>query len=81
MWALRLTHPAEQAVFWKRHRTMYDIILVRELLEKQQEYNLPIWHSFIDCEKAFDSVYTFTTIESLGDIGTDKYYTNITEII
>ncbi|XP_029640405.1 uncharacterized protein LOC115215385 [Octopus sinensis] len=50
--------PREQAGFRKNYSTMDHIFALTQLLERANEYKLPLCVAFIDYEKAFDSVET-----------------------
>ncbi|MCH9657352.1 reverse transcriptase family protein [archaeon] len=67
----------EQAGFRKGFGTMDHIHTINQLKEKCQEYKLPLCLSFIDYEKAFDSVEINSIINSLTAIGTPTTYTNL----
>ena len=48
--------PREQAGFRGMYSTSYHIHAINQLKEKCREYNIPLCVTFVDYEKAFDSV-------------------------
>ncbi|GFR75949.1 galactosylgalactosylxylosylprotein 3-beta-glucuronosyltransferase [Elysia marginata] len=52
-----------------------------QVIEKSNEYNLPLCVGFIDYEKAFDSVEHFAIFDALRQININEKYVNILENI
>ena len=50
------------------------------MIEKSEEYQLPLVIGFIDYEKAFDSIEHFSTFEALRKINVNETYVKILEI-
>ena len=48
--------PREQTGFRKGYSTIDHIHTLNPVLEKTNEYNIPLYIAFIDNEKAFDSI-------------------------
>jgi Reverse transcriptase (RNA-dependent DNA polymerase) len=69
--------PREQAGFRRGYSTMDHIQVVREIIERYQEYKLPLYLGFIDYEKAFDSIKKFSIIDALSNQGISRRYINI----
>lgn len=67
----------EQAGFRKGFGTNDHIQVVRSLIEKTQEYNMPLYLIFVDFEKAFDSIETLAILNSLQNSRIDHRYTNL----
>ena len=49
------------------------------MIEKREEYQLPLGIGFIDYEKAFDSIEHFSIFEALRKINVNKTYVKILE--
>jgi len=79
----RLTHtldfnqPREQAGFRSGYSTTDHLHVVNQLIEKANEYQLPLCLAFIDYEKAFDSIEVPAVLQALIDQGIDDTYVNI----
>ncbi|GFR88584.1 endonuclease-reverse transcriptase [Elysia marginata] len=54
---------------------------LNQVIEKSNEYNLPLCVGFIDYEKAFDSVEHFAIFDALRQININEKYVNILENI
>src|SRR6202012_779890 len=67
--------PAEQAGFRSGYSTNDHLQVVRTLIEKCYEYKIGIALAFIDYEKAFDSVETWSILEGLDEARVDSRYT------
>ncbi|KAA5553182.1 hypothetical protein F3G54_32575, partial [Pseudomonas aeruginosa] len=53
---------------------MDHIHTVRQIIQKTEEYNLPLCLAFVDYEKAFDSIETWAVLESLQRCQADWRY-------
>ncbi|KAE9413052.1 hypothetical protein Angca_010089, partial [Angiostrongylus cantonensis] len=69
--------PCEQAGFRKGFRTMDHIHTLTRLIEVSREYKIPLCLTFIDLEKAFDSIEIEALIEALGSQGVPTQYIKI----
>ena len=61
--------PREQAGFRSKCSTTYHIHAIDQGKEKCREYNIPLYVTFVDYEKAFDSVQTQAILTSLQEQG------------
>ena len=59
----------EQAGFRKGYSTMDHIHVMNQMIEKSQEYNLPLYIAWVDYEKAFDSVQHEDLFQALWNQG------------
>ena len=73
--------PREQAGFRKGYSTTDHLQALNQIIEKSNEYNLPLCIDFIDYEKAFDTVERFTTFETLRKTNVNETYINILQNI
>ncbi|GFS22626.1 endonuclease-reverse transcriptase [Elysia marginata] len=73
--------PREQAGFRKGYSTTDHIHTLNQVIEKSNEYNLPLCVGFIDYEKSFDSVEHFAIFDALRQININEKYVNILENI
>ncbi|GFS15998.1 endonuclease-reverse transcriptase [Elysia marginata] len=73
--------PREQAGFRKGYSTTDHKHTLNQVIEKSNEYNLPLCVGFIDYEKAFDSVEHFAIFDALRQININEKYVNILENI
>ena len=71
----------EQAGFRKGYSTMDHMQAINQIIEKTNEYNLPLCIGFVDFEKAFDSIEHPAMFRSLRNIGINETYINILEDI
>jgi len=71
--------PREQAGFRKGYSTVDHIHTLSQILEKANEYNIPLSVGFIDYEKAFDSIEHFAIFEALRNMGISETYIKIIE--
>ncbi|XP_030025374.2 uncharacterized protein LOC115443910 [Manduca sexta] len=69
--------PKEQAGFRKNYSTIDHIHTVKQVMEKYNEYNKPLYMAFIDYSKAFDSISHIAIWESLQNQGIPAVYINI----
>ncbi|CAH2092277.1 unnamed protein product [Euphydryas editha] len=66
--------PPEQAGFRKGYSTIDHIHTLRQVIQKTEEYNLPLCVAYVDYEKAFDSIETWAVLESLQRCQIDYRY-------
>jgi len=66
--------PIEQAGFRKGFSTTDHIQTLRTLIEKCNEYNIPLHLAFVDYQKAFDSFETWTVLEAMDKARIDSRY-------
>jgi len=71
--------PREQAGFRKGYSTIHDLHSVNQLIEKSDEYKIPLAMAFVDYQKAFDSVDIHKVLESIKNQGV--VYVNILNYI
>jgi len=64
----------EQAGFRKGFSTMDHLQVITQLIEKTNEYEIPICLAFVDYEKAFDSVEHLEIMNSVKNHGVNKQY-------
>ncbi|GFO14426.1 endonuclease-reverse transcriptase [Plakobranchus ocellatus] len=73
--------PREQASFRKNFSTTDHLQALNQLIEKCNEYNLPLCLGFIDYEKAFDSVEHAVIVQALGKVNINENYVTMIENI
>ena len=73
--------PREQAGFRKGYSTTDRLQALDQIIEKSNEYNLPLCIGFIDYEKAFDTVEHFEIFEALRKTNVNETYINILQNI
>ena len=73
--------PREQAGFRKGYSTTDHLQALNQIIEKSNEYNLPLCIGFIDCKKAFDTVEHFAIFEALRKTNVNETYINILQNI
>ncbi|GFO07114.1 endonuclease-reverse transcriptase [Plakobranchus ocellatus] len=73
--------PREQAGFRKKFSTTDHLQALNQLIEKCNEYNLPLCLGFIDYEKAFDSVEHETIVQALRKVNINENYITMIENI
>ena len=66
--------PREQAGFRKGYSTTDHLQALNQIIEKSNEYNLPLRIGFIDYEKAFDTVEHFAIFEALRKTNVNETY-------
>ncbi|KAE9418081.1 hypothetical protein Angca_007740, partial [Angiostrongylus cantonensis] len=69
--------PCEQAVFRKGLSTMDDIQTATRLIEVSREYKRPLYLTFIDLKKTFDSTEIEAGMEALDSQGVPTQYVKI----
>ena len=69
--------PPEQAAYCKGQSTTVHLHSVAQILEKTNEYNIPTYMAFVDCEKAFDSIQHKAIFKALKQHGVEDNYINI----
>ena len=57
--------PPEQAGFRKKYSTVDHLQALNQVIEKSEEYQLPLVIGFIDYEKAFDSIEHFSIFDTI----------------
>ena len=73
--------PREQAGFRKGYSTTDHLQALNQIIEKSNEYNLPLCIGFIAYEKAFDTVEHFAIFEALRKTNVNETYINILQNI
>ena len=68
--------PREQAGFRKGYSTTDHLQALNQIIEKSNEYNLPLCIGFIDYENPFDTVEHFTIFEALRKTNVYEAYIN-----
>ena len=71
------SQPREQAGFRKGYSTTDHLQTINQIIEKCNEFNKPLCLSFIDYEKAFDSVEHEAILKALQNIGLNENYISI----
>ena len=66
--------PREQAGFRSGFSTIDHIQMISQLLEKADEYNIPLCFAFVDYDKSFDSIELNSVFESLLNQGVEAAY-------
>ncbi|KAI8438500.1 hypothetical protein MSG28_010984 [Choristoneura fumiferana] len=69
--------PPEQAGFRKGYSTVDHIHALRQVIQKTEEYNLPLCLAFVDYEKAFDSIETWAVLQALQRCQVDYRYIEV----
>ncbi|CAK1594467.1 unnamed protein product [Parnassius mnemosyne] len=69
--------PPEQAGFRKGFSTIDHIHTLRQVVQKPEEYNLPLCLAYVDYEKAFDSVEIWAVLQSLQRCQVDCPYSEV----
>ena len=69
--------PPEQAAYWIDHSTIDHLHAVTQVLEKTNEYRIPIHMAFVDYEKAFDSIQHKAVFRALQRYDVQEKYINI----
>ena len=69
--------PCEQAGFRKKYSTVDHLQALNQVIEKSEEYQLPLVIGFIDYEKAFHSIEHFSIFEALRKINVNETYVKI----
>ena len=70
-----------KAGFRKGYSTTDHLQALNQIIEKSNEYNLPLYKGFIDYEKAFDTVEHFAIFEALRKTNVKETYINILQNI
>ncbi|CAG4978182.1 unnamed protein product [Parnassius apollo] len=69
--------PPEQAGFRKGFSTIDHIHTLRQIVQKIEEYNLPLCLVYVDYEKAFDSIEIWAVLQSLQRCQVDCRYMEV----
>lgn len=69
--------PPEQAAYRKGYSTIDHLHSAVQVLEKTNEYNIPLHMAFVDYEKAFDSIQHPAVFGALKNQGVEEKYINI----
>ncbi|MEE4247402.1 MAG: reverse transcriptase domain-containing protein [Kangiellaceae bacterium] len=69
--------PAEQAAYHKGYSTIDHLHAVTQILEKTNEYRIPLHMAFVDYEKAFDSIQHRAVFNALKQHGVQEKYINV----
>ena len=73
--------PREQAGFRSGFSTIDHLHSINQLIEKTNEYNIPLCLAFVDYEKAFDSIEHNAVFDSLREQGINENYVQLLENI
>ena len=73
--------PSEQAGFRKKYSTVDHLQALNQVIEKGEEYQLPLVIGFIGYVKAFDSIEHSSIFEALRKINVNETYVKILENI
>ena len=63
--------PCEQAGFRTGFSTADHIQTINQVIEKVQEFNLPLYMAFVDYSKAFDSIEHSIVLQALQNQGVE----------
>lgn len=69
--------PTEQAGFRKGFNTNDHLQTIKTVIEKTTEYNIPLHLAFVDYQKAFDSIETWSFLTAMEDARIDSRYSAI----
>ena len=69
--------PREQAGFRRGYSTIDHLQTVNQIIEKTNEYKIPLVVALVDYTKAFDSVETEEVMSALEEQGVDQIYINV----
>lgn len=73
--------PVEQGGFRKSFSTSDHLLTIRILIEKSNQYNLPLYFAFVEYEKAFDTLEFWTIKVVLINSRIDSRYITMLESI
>ena len=74
-------NPANRQDLGKKYSTVDHLQALNQVIEKSEEYQLPLVIGLIDYEKAFDSIEHFSIFEALRKINVNETYVKILENI
>ena len=69
--------PEEQAAYRRGYSTIDYLHVVTQVLEKTNEYQIPLHMAFVDFEKAFDSIQHMAVFTALKQHGVQEKYINV----
>ncbi|KHN80360.1 Retrovirus-related Pol polyprotein from type-1 retrotransposable element R2, partial [Toxocara canis] len=69
--------PREQAGFRRNFSVVDHLFTINQILEKCNEYKLPLCIAFVDYERAFDSVEINAVLQALVDQGISSEYASL----
>ena len=72
--AIDIHQHGDQAGFGTGRSTVDHIFSLNQLLEKTSEFNFPVYMTFVDYEKAFDSVETNAILNALHEQNVHSHY-------
>ena len=78
---LDINQSREQAGFRRGFSTTDHLQVITQLVEKSNEYNLPMCLAFVDHKKAFDPIEHAQVMESINDQGVNNGYIELLESI
>ena len=73
--------PEEQAGFRKGYSTSDHLQTLKGIIERHNEYNMPLALGFVDFEKAFDTIETWAVMRGLDNCRVDSRYSQLLKAI
>ena len=74
---LNTAQPIEQAGFRSGYSTMDNIQVLQQVIERCNEYELPLCLAFVDYEKAFDSIKLSSLFDAIEKQSIEPSYINL----
>jgi endonuclease/exonuclease/phosphatase family metal-dependent hydrolase len=74
---LDISQPREQAGFRKGYSTTDHLQVITQVIEKTNEYEIPLCLGFVDYEKAFDSVEHIEIMKAINSQGVNMEYVKL----